>query len=103
MQGELDIRIPMDAGIAGWVATHGKLLNIPDAYDVLQFARACLAFSLERHSAPVCIVGPGCPIQQGCGRVHWVPYQVCSVHAVHRHRWYSCGRHSADQQGDGTL
>jgi adenylate cyclase len=52
MQGELDIRIPMDAGIAGWVATHGKLLNIPDAYDVLQFARACLAFSLERHSAP---------------------------------------------------
>jgi hypothetical protein len=34
MQGDLDIRIPMDKGIAGWVATHGKVLSIPDAYEV---------------------------------------------------------------------
>ena len=32
MQGELDIRIPIDKGIAGAVATMGKLINIPDAY-----------------------------------------------------------------------
>jgi len=33
MQGEVNIRIPMDSGIAGLVATQGKVLNIVDAYD----------------------------------------------------------------------
>lgn len=32
MQGEVDIRIPLDKGIAGAVATSGKSINIPDAY-----------------------------------------------------------------------
>eukprot|EP01039_Chlorochromonas_danica_P000637 gene635-692_t len=33
MQGEVNIRISMDQGIAGLVATTGQTLNIPDAYD----------------------------------------------------------------------
>jgi adenylate cyclase len=32
MQGEVDIRIPIDKGIAGAVATSGETVNIPDAY-----------------------------------------------------------------------
>ena len=35
----LDIRIPITAGIAGKVATTGKSLNIPDAYDEPLFNR----------------------------------------------------------------
>lgn len=33
MQGEVNIRISMDQGVAGMVATTGQTLNIPDAYD----------------------------------------------------------------------
>ncbi len=33
MQGEVNIRISMDQGIAGLVATTGQKLNIPDAYE----------------------------------------------------------------------
>jgi adenylate cyclase len=36
----LDIRVPGDAGIAGRVATTGKVLNIPDAYADPLFNRA---------------------------------------------------------------
>ncbi|KAG5180831.1 hypothetical protein JKP88DRAFT_279299 [Tribonema minus] len=32
VQGEINIRMPKDRGIAGAVATSGKLINIPDAY-----------------------------------------------------------------------
>ena len=32
MQGEVNIRIPMDAGIAGSTATTGEVISIPDAY-----------------------------------------------------------------------
>lgn len=32
MQGEVDIRIPIDKGIAGAVATTQEIINIPDAY-----------------------------------------------------------------------
>jgi len=32
MQGEVNIRIPITAGIAGQVATKGHVINIPDAY-----------------------------------------------------------------------
>ena len=32
MQGEVNIRIPKNAGIAGEVATSGDIVNIPDAY-----------------------------------------------------------------------
>jgi adenylate cyclase len=35
----LDIRIPMTAGIAGKVATTGRSLNVPDAYDEPLFNR----------------------------------------------------------------
>jgi hypothetical protein len=55
MQGELDIRIPLDAGIAGWVATHGKLLNIPDAYEVLLCFH--LRWILPLHSLSRCVCG----------------------------------------------
>jgi len=37
MQGEVDIRIPMDKGIAGAVATDGELINIHDAYEDSRF------------------------------------------------------------------
>jgi adenylate cyclase len=33
MQGEVNIKISMEQGIAGLVATTGQTLNIPDAYD----------------------------------------------------------------------
>jgi signal transduction protein with GAF and PtsI domain len=32
VQGEVNIRMPKDKGIAGAVATSGKSINIPDAY-----------------------------------------------------------------------
>lgn len=37
MQGEVNVRIPMNAGIAGEVATTGKIVNIPEAYDDKRF------------------------------------------------------------------
>uniref|UniRef100_A0A7S1C5Y3 GAF domain-containing protein n=1 Tax=Bicosoecida sp. CB-2014 TaxID=1486930 RepID=A0A7S1C5Y3_9STRA len=37
MQGEVDIRIPMDKGIAGAVATSGEMINIHDAYEDSRF------------------------------------------------------------------
>lgn len=40
MQGEVNIRISMDQGIAGYVATTGQTLNIPDAYDNPNFNQA---------------------------------------------------------------
>ncbi len=35
-----EIRFPMSAGLAGWVATNGTLLNIPDAYADSRFNQA---------------------------------------------------------------
>lgn len=37
MQGEVNIRIPKNAGIAGEVATAGEIVNIPDAYSDTRF------------------------------------------------------------------
>lgn len=37
MQGEVNIRIPKNAGIAGEVATSGNIVNIPDAYQDTRF------------------------------------------------------------------
>ena len=37
MQGEVNIRIPINAGIAGEVATGGETVNIPDAYEDSRF------------------------------------------------------------------
>ena len=37
MQGEVNIRIPKNAGIAGEVATSGETVNIPDAYSDTRF------------------------------------------------------------------
>ena len=37
MQGEVNIRISLDQGIAGAVATNGILNNIPDAYEDTRF------------------------------------------------------------------
>jgi len=33
MQGDVDIRFPSTVGIAGYVATEGELVNIPDCYE----------------------------------------------------------------------
>jgi adenylate cyclase len=40
MQGEVNIKIPMDKGIAGQVATTGVASNIPDAYENPMFNQA---------------------------------------------------------------
>lgn len=40
MQGEVNIRISMEQGIAGMVATTGQTLNIPDAYENPHFNQA---------------------------------------------------------------
>eukprot|EP00455_Lapot_gusevi_P018678 TRINITY_DN2023_c0_g2_i1.p1 TRINITY_DN2023_c0_g2~~TRINITY_DN2023_c0_g2_i1.p1 ORF type:complete len:363 (+),score=146.26 TRINITY_DN2023_c0_g2_i1:217-1305(+) len=39
MQGNLDIRLPMTKGIAGYVAATGNVLNIPDAYADPRFSK----------------------------------------------------------------
>lgn len=38
-EGTREIRIPAGTGVAGWVATHGELQNIADAYDDERFNR----------------------------------------------------------------
>lgn len=40
MQGEVNIRIPKNTGIAGEVATSGETVNIPDAYSDTRFNQA---------------------------------------------------------------
>ena len=37
LQGEVNLRIPMDKGIAGAVATEKKVINIKDAYNDARF------------------------------------------------------------------
>ena len=39
MTGEVNIKISMEQGVAGMVATTGHSLNIPDAYDNPNFNR----------------------------------------------------------------
>ena len=34
-----EIRVPMGHGLVGWVAQHGEMLNIRDAYDDARFKR----------------------------------------------------------------
>ena len=37
MQGEVNLRIPMDKGIAGECCVSNKIINIPDAYEDPRF------------------------------------------------------------------
>lgn len=60
MQGEVNIRISMEQGIAGYVATNGTTLNIPDAYDHPQFNQAIDKKSGYRTKAILCM-----PIKKG--------------------------------------
>lgn len=56
----MNIRIPMDQGIAGNVATTGHLMNIPDAYEHPQFNQAIDKKSGYRTRAILCM-----PIKSG--------------------------------------
>ena len=60
MQGEVNIRIPMDKGIAGNVATNGVTMNIPDAYEEPQFNQEIDKKSGYRTKAILCM-----PIKSG--------------------------------------
>ena len=60
MQGEVNIRISMEQGIAGQVASTGDILNIPDAYDHPQFNQAIDKKSGYRTKAILCM-----PIKKG--------------------------------------
>lgn len=64
MQGEINIRISMDQGIAGSVAVSGTPLNIPDAYDNPQFNQAIDKKSGYRTKAILCL-----PVKKGDGVV----------------------------------
>jgi len=55
MQGEVNIRISMDQGIAGSVATTGLTLNIPDAYENGQFNQAIDKKTGYRTKAILCM------------------------------------------------
>lgn len=55
MQGEVNIRISMDQGIAGHVATTGQTLNIPDAYENPQFNQAIDKKTGYRTKAILCM------------------------------------------------
>lgn len=55
MQGEVNIRISMEQGIAGLVATSGQLLNIPDAYENIHFNQAIDKKTGYRTKAILCI------------------------------------------------
>lgn len=55
MQGEVNIRISMEQGIAGSVATSGQVLNIPDAYDNPNFNQAIDKKSGYRTKAILCM------------------------------------------------
>jgi signal transduction protein with GAF and PtsI domain len=55
MQGEVNIRISMEQGIAGSVATTGNLINITDAYDNPSFNQAVDKKSGYRTKAILCV------------------------------------------------
>jgi signal transduction protein with GAF and PtsI domain len=55
MQGEVNIRISMDQGIAGHVATTGQTLNIPDAYENPNFNQAIDKKTGYRTKAILCM------------------------------------------------
>jgi len=55
MQSELELRIPIHKGIAGYVARTGHTLNIPDAYQDNRFnPEVCVCCTLLRSSASDC-------------------------------------------------
>lgn len=55
MQGEVNIKISMEQGIAGMVATQGQCLNIPDAYDNPNFNQAIDKKTGYRTKAILCL------------------------------------------------
>jgi adenylate cyclase len=40
MQGDVDIRVPLNKGIAGFVAQTGEIVNISDCYEDDRFDRS---------------------------------------------------------------
>lgn len=64
MQGEVDIRIPIDKGIAGAVATSGELINIHDAYEDARFNQEIDRKSGYRTRTILCM-----PLQGADGKV----------------------------------
>ena len=55
MQGEVNIRISMDQGIAGMVASTGQTMNIPDAYENANFNQAIDKKTGYRTKAILCM------------------------------------------------
>lgn len=55
MQGDIDLRIPMTAGVAGSVATTGEIANIPDAYEDSRFNKAVDADTGYRTKTILCM------------------------------------------------
>lgn len=55
MQGEVNIRISMDQGIAGMVASTGQRMNIPDAYENANFNQAIDKKTGYRTKAILCM------------------------------------------------
>jgi len=63
----LEIRIPQDSGIAGWVATHGETVNLQDAYDDPRFSPAVDRESSYRTKSLLCV-----PIRNRKGEIFGV-------------------------------
>jgi adenylate cyclase len=55
MQGEVNIRISMDQGVAGMVASTGQTMNIPDAYENANFNQAIDKKTGYRTKAILCM------------------------------------------------
>jgi hypothetical protein len=45
--GDVDIRVPLSKGLAGWVATKGRILSIEDAYDDDRFSQVCSSLLVD--------------------------------------------------------
>ncbi|WP_373047263.1 HD domain-containing phosphohydrolase [Vulgatibacter sp.] len=55
MIGGEEIRVPLDKGIAGWVATSGEVINLPDAYADPRFHREVDQATGYRTRALLCV------------------------------------------------
>jgi len=63
----LEIRIPQHSGIAGWVATHGEIVNLEDAYDDHRFSPTVDRESSYRTKSLLCV-----PIRNRKGEIFGV-------------------------------
>lgn len=68
MQGELNLRVPLDSGFAGHIVAEGKMICVPDAYDSPHFnpasdrksgylTKAVLAVPVYSYSSPDVVIG----------------------------------------------